>query len=606
MVIDKLDKWLKKTVAEVGSVPAPEKKNRFFGPRHPRPATPPQNKPTNHVHHHRVKVIPVGGVEEVGKNMTIFECGQDIVIVDMGFQFPEEDMFGVDYVIPDVTYLDDKIGKVRGIIITHGHLDHVGAIPYLFKKFGNIPFYGTKLTMGLVLKRLQEFGYDKVAKLNIIDPDKDEIRLGCFKASFFRINHSIPDGVGVTLDTPQGKIVHTGDFKFDFTPADGIQSDYAKIAALSGQNVVLMLSDSTNATKPGHTISEKNIGDTLDGIIESAKGRVIIASFSSLIGRVQQIINSAIKHKRPVFVTGRSLVDNIEIASKLGFLKYPHGFVKDIRRLKHNQLHENSIILTTGSQGEPVSALTRMAVNDHPDIKIKKSDTVVLSSTPIIGNEVAIVKTINNLTMLGATVITNNIMDVHTSGHGQQEDLKLMLSLVKPKYLLPVHGLLYMRKAHGELAIGMGMRPENILYVDNGGVLEVVGGKVRVSEEKVEAKYILVDGLGVGGVGAKVLQERQEMAQNGIIMILFKVDQKSKQMVREPKIISRGFLYAEETEAVEKLIIASGKEAYLRLLTKDPEASWDDLKKFVAGSVNRLVHKTLDRQPLIEPIIVSV
>lgn len=604
MVIDKLDKWLKKTVAggkEIGSN-SENKDNKFRHKKQRRPF----NKGGNNNHKPKLKIIPVGGVEEVGKNMTIFECGRDIVIVDMGFQFPEEDMFGVDYVIPDVTYLDDKIERIRGIIITHAHLDHIGAIPYLFKKFGNIPFYGTKLTIGLVKKKLEEFGYDKIAKLIVIDPDKDEIRLGSFKASFFRVNHSIPDGVGVVLDSPQGKVVHTGDFKFDFTPADGIQADYAKIAALSGQNIIAMLSDSTNATKPGHTISEKTIGDTLDGIIENAKGRIIIASFSSLIGRIQQIIDSAVRHRRQVFVTGRSLLDNIDIATKLGYLKYPNGLIRDLKRLKGQKPSDDCIILTTGTQGEAVSALTRMAVDDHPDIKIRKTDTVVLSSTPIIGNEQAVINTINNLTMLGANVITNNIMDVHTSGHGQQEDLKLMLSLVKPKYLIPVHGLLYMRKAHGKLASSMGMPEENVILVDNGSIVEVGGGKARISQEKAEAKYILVDGLGVGGVGAQVLKERQEMAQNGIIMILFKVDKKTKKMVREPKIMSRGFLYAEETEHIEKLIIENSKEAYNRLLEKDADASWDDLKNFIRGSVDRFSHKKINRRPLIEPIIIAV
>lgn len=601
MVIDKLDRWLKKTVASGKVVSVPQKRKPFFKNSHHKVPF------SGHVPHHpKLRIIPIGGVEEVGKNMTLFECGRDIVIIDMGFQFPEEDMLGVDYVIPDVSYLDDKIDRVRGILITHGHLDHVGAIPYLFKKFGNIPFYGTRLTMGLVQKRLEEFGYDKIAKLNVINPEKDELKLGCFKASFFRINHSIPDGVGIVLDSPQGKVVHTGDFKFDYTPADGVQSDYSKIAALSGQNIIALLSDSTNATKPGHTVSEKNIGDTLDGIIENTKGRVIIASFSSLIGRIQQIISSSIKHKRPIFVTGRSLIDNIEIATKLGYLKYPQGLIRDIRKLRHHKGVDNCIILTTGSQGEAVSALTRMAVDDHPDIKIKKTDTVILSSTPIIGNEQAVINTINNLTMLGATVITNNIMDVHTSGHGQQEDLKLMLSLVKPKYLIPVHGLLFMRKAHGNLAESMGMPCENIIYVENGSIVEICGGKAKLASEKVEAKYILVDGLGIGGVGANILKERQEMAQNGIIMILLKVDKKTKKMVKAPKIMSRGFLYAEETEHVEKLIMENSSESYCRLLEKDSTSSWEDLKKYVSGSVDRLVHKKLNRRPLIEPIIIVV
>ncbi|MBU2523965.1 ribonuclease J [Patescibacteria group bacterium] len=602
--MNNLDKWLKNSVGEGKKIVSGNSPKRSFFKRRPHAKHPNHKKQAPHASKHpSLRIIPLGGLEEVGKNMTVFEYGRDIFILDMGFQFPEDDMLGVDYVIPDISYLEDKIDRIRGIFITHGHLDHTGGIPYFFPKLGNIPIFGTKLTMGLVRKRLEEFGYAKVAKLNTIDPD-ETLRLGCFTLNFFRVNHSIPDGVGVIIDTPQGKVVHTGDFKFDFTPADNKLADFSKIAALSGQNVIALMSDSTNALNPGHTVSEKSIGKTLDDIIKNTPGRIIIASFSSLIGRIQQIVSSAIKHQRPIYVSGRSMVDNIEIATKLGYLSYPKGTIRDIRKYK-NHGDPNALILTTGSQGEAVSALTRMAAADHPHIKIKKNDTIVLSSSPIIGNEKAITATINNLCYLGANVISNNIMDVHTSGHGKKEDLKLMLSLVKPKNLIPVHGLLYMRKAHGQLGIEMGLKEENIIYADNGSVIEINNEKVKLKEEKVESKYVIVDGLGIGDTSATVIKERQEMAENGIAIVLFKADKTTKKLIKTPMLISRGFLYLKETDKIEKEIVTESKKAYEALLEKDPKASWDDLKKFVAGSIARNAHKQLDRRPLVLPIIVT-
>ncbi|MEK9132173.1 MAG: ribonuclease J, partial [Patescibacteria group bacterium] len=385
-----------------------------------------------------LRVIPLGGLDEVGKNMMIFEYDRDILIVDMGLQFPEEDMLGIDYVIPDVSYLMNKLDRIRGILITHGHLDHIGGIPYLLAKLNFPPIFTAKLTIGMIQKKLVEFGLDKKARLHEIDPAK-QLRLGSFAVDWFRVNHSIPDALGIILRTPAGTIVHTGDFKFDYTPAFQHPADYSKIAALAGQNVIALFSDSTNALKPGYTISEKKIGETLDEVIKTVSGRVIIATFSSLVGRIQQVINSAARYGRKVYLSGRSMADTVSIAQHLGYIKYPPGLVQPINKIGKT-LDEHTLILTTGSQGEAVSALTRMALGDHQQITIKKGDTVVLSSSPIPGNERSIYTVINNIVRLGARVIFHQAMDIHTSGHAQREDLKLMINLIKPKNLVPIHG----------------------------------------------------------------------------------------------------------------------------------------------------------------------
>lgn len=620
---DKLDKWIRQKIHDTSDHPLEivrknEKKTDFaqrkifkkpFFKRGPfrggaeRSAAmfPPQK---SFFHKHKLRIIPLGGLEEVGKNMTIFEYEKDIIIIDMGLQFPEEDMLGIDYVVPDISYLEDKKDKIRGVIITHGHLDHVGGIPYLRPKLGDVQFFGTKLTMGLVKGRLKEFGLDKDTKLSVIDPD-DVLRLGVFGVSFFRVNHSIPDGVGVVVSTPVGIIVHTGDFKFDFTPADKTPADLSRIAALGSKNVVALFSDSTNALKPGYTISEKQIGETLDEIIKNTEGRIIITSFASLIGRIQQVINSAILHKRKVFISGRSMEDNIRIALTLGYLKIPSGVVHPVKTA--NQIGDkNALILTTGSQGEPVSALTRMAMGEHSQIKIKKGDTVVLSSSPIIGNERAIATVINNLCKLGAKVISSQIMDVHTSGHAQQEDLKLMINLVKPKYLVPIHGEYYMRMAHAEIGHTLGMKEENTVLINNGEILEVYNGRLSKAAEKVEANYIMVEGPEGSGVGAQVLLERQIMAENGILIVLFRVHGRSKTLIGTPDVIARGFIYMKESPEMLEKVTEIAKSAYEEIVKKDKNAKRGDIKGFISSRLNRFVQNKIEKRPLILPVIISM
>lgn len=606
----KLDKWISGNIAGAAGekivfagIPPPARHGQpqFKKPFKVNPikqAPPPPRKFKS------LRIVPLGGLDEVGKNMMVFEYDQDIVIVDMGLQFPEEDMLGIDYVIPDISYLAGKENRIRGVLITHGHLDHIGAIPYLLPKLNFPPIFTTKLTAGLIKKRLEEFNLEKKVRMYEIDPAK-QMRVGSFTIDWFRVNHSIPDGVGVILRTPAGTVVHTGDFKFDYTPVFQAPADYAKIAGLGSQNVIAMFSDSTNALKPGFTMSEKKIGENIHEIIKSAKGRIIIASFASLVSRIQQIINSAAIYNRKVFLSGRSMVGNVEIARQLAFLKVPPGMVHPINKIGKIK-DEHVLILTTGAQGEAMSALTRMALGDHGQVQIKKGDTVVLSSSPIPGNERSIYTVINDLVRLGAHVIFNQVMDVHTSGHAQREDLKLMINLVRPKYLVPVHGELYMRQAHASIGRELGMPEKNVIIVENGDVMEVFGGEAHKTHEKVSANYIMIDGKGIGDVGAQVIMDRQTMAENGMMVVLFAVDAKTKKLIKDPDIISRGFIYMKESQEITKEAIAVARKAYEEAVVRMPQGGRGEIKAFIRGSLDRFSHKKLERHPLVLPVISEV
>ncbi len=621
---EKLEGWITKNVGGAagekisfessGSGPAgPKRDDQKKGGEHPAGAKQsagpspwgkrgfPQNKKPAHG---VLRVIPLGGLDEVGKNMMIFEYERDIVIVDMGFQFPEEDMLGIDYVIPDVGYLMDKLDRIRGVLITHGHLDHIGGIPYLLPRLGFPPIFSAKLTIGLVKKRLEEFHLERKARLHEVDPSK-QLRLGNFLIDWFRVNHSIPDGLGIILRTPAGVAVHTGDFKFDYTPVFQQPADYAKIASLGSQNVVALFSDSTNALKPGYTMSEKKIGETLDEIIKTARGRIVIAAFSSLIGRIQQIINSAAFYGRKVFLSGRSMTDNISIAQRLQFIKAPPGLVHPINKVGKTK-DEDALILTTGAQGEAMSALTRMSIGDHSQIIIKRGDTVVLSSSPIPGNERSIYTVINNLVRRGARVIFNQVMDVHTSGHAQREDLKLMINLVKPKYLVPIHGELFMRQAHAEIGRELCMPEHNTLILENGDVMEIQRGEAKRTHEKVSANYIMIDGKGVGDVGAQIIMDRQIMAENGVLVVLFTADAKTKKLVCDPEVISRGFIYMKESQEIVNETVGVSKKAYEDAVMRMPQGRRGEIKAFIRGCLDRFSHRKIERHPLILPVIVEV
>jgi ribonuclease J len=554
----------------------------------------------------KLKVIPLGGLNEVGKNMMAIEYEDDIIILDMGFEFPSEDMLGIDYVIPDITYLEDNKKRIRGVILTHGHLDHIGGIPYMLPKLDFPPVYGTRLTQGLVKKRLEEFKQEKLAKLMVVDPDKT-MKLGVFKISFFRVNHSIPDCVGIVIDTPVGKIVDSGDFKFDPTPARNLQmADIDKMEALGKENVLALFCESTNALKPGHSMSEKDVGETLEKIVRDTTGRLIIASFSSQIGRIQQIIDAAVKCNRKIYISGRSMRTNVEISAKLGYLNFPKGTIQDIRKYKTNSPDKDTLIITTGSQGESVSALSRMAKMEHSHLKVKKGDTIVLSSSPIVGNEKAINKVINMLTILGADVIHNQLMDVHTSGHGKQDELARMINYIKPKYLIPIHGEYYMRMGLAKLAQQRcNITEDQIIMLQNGDVLLGEKGKVYKSKETVDTKYILIDGSGEGNIGSQVQVDRGIMSENGCLVVLIYVSRKSKKTTRDPDVVSRGFIYMTESDQILKDVSGIAKQAYKRILDKNPGANRRDIKRYIQQTVDGYTHKQLERRPLIVPLIIE-
>lgn len=539
--------------------------------------------------------------------MTVFEYEDDIIIVDIGIEFPSEDMLGIDYVIPDVSYLEDKLDRIRGIILTHGHLDHIGAIPYIFPKLNFPPTYGLKLTVGMVEARIEEFKQNKLAKLHTISTD-DILKLGKFTCKFVRVTHSIPDCMAVLIETPEGKVFHTADFKFDDTPARNIQpAEIDKLEQLAKQDITVMLSESTNALKPGHSMSEKAVGEELDQIVRDTPGRLLIASFSSQIGRLQQILDAARKHGRTVFVSGRSMDQNIRIANKLGYIHMPPDFIKDIKLYKNSKTPDDrALILTTGSQGESVSALSRMANNEHPHLKITEGDTIILSSSPIPGNEKSINTVINKLTMLGAEVIHNQIKDVHTSGHGCQDELARMINYVRPRYLAPIHGEYYMRKGLLKLAAERCQFPlSHTIMLQNGGVIEVEKGVARPAADTVEAKYILIDGTGEGSMDSSVMSDREIMSQNGALVVLLYAG-KNRKLTRKTEIVSRGFIYMEESAEIIRQVIQTAEIAYNKMLAKNSRADRKDFKRYVRESVDSFAHKELQRRPLIIPLIIEV
>ncbi|MBU6389433.1 RNase J family beta-CASP ribonuclease [Patescibacteria group bacterium] len=491
----------------------------------------------------QVKIIPLGGLEEIGKNMTLIEYGRDIIIVDMGFLFPDSDMLGVDYIIPDVSYLDDKKDRIRGVVITHGHLDHIGAIPYLIQRLGFPPIYGTSITIGMVKQRLEEFNLLGRNKLITIEPEKDVLQLGSFRVSTFRLTHNVPGAVGLEIETPNGRLVYCTDWKFDYNPADGQQVDFRTLAAVGSRGVDLLLSDSTNADKPGHTISEKVVEASLSQAVEEAKGRVIIAMFSTMLARIQQTLNVAYRNNRKVLILGRSMQQNVEMAINLKAMVVPPNTMISEREVNRFP-DEKVLVISTGSQGEDRAALSRMANGEHRIIKIHKGDTVIISASPIPGNERSVSGVMDMLYKAGASVIYNKILDVHSSGHAYQDDLKLMLALMKPKYFIPLHGERSRLILHGKLAEEVGVAPENIIIGDNGLILEMDNtGKVMPTDNHVPAGYVMVDGLGVGDVGNIVLRDRQAMAKEGVFMIVSVYDGKNHHFLNSPDIISRGFIY---------------------------------------------------------------
>lgn len=552
-----------------------------------------------------LRVIPLGGVEEVGANCTMFEYGDDIIIVDIGLAFPDETMPGIDYIIPDTKYLEDNKRKIRGVLITHGHLDHIGALPYVLPKIGDPPIYTMPLTAGLIKKRLEEFNLLGRTKINAVTKD-DTLSLGNFKVEFFRLNHNIPDCVGMRIKTPVGNIIYATDWKFDHTPVDERPTEFDKIAKFGAEGVTLLLSDSTNALKPGYCISERELSGTIDRIFQDAKGRIIFATFSQLISRIQSVCDAAAKNNRKVIVTGRSMVNSIEIALSMGYLKIqPKIFIKSEQAKKYpdNQV----VVLTTGAQGEEASALARMARGEHKIVRIKQGDTVVVSASPIPGNERSVVAVLDNLTREGAQVIYNKVLDIHSSGHAQQEELKLMFGLVKPKFFVPIHGEHHMLVAHKKLASLVGVAEENSFVLDNGSVLEISSaGTAKVLDTKVQAGYVFVDGLGVGDVGEVVLRDRQVMAKDGMFVIIMSLDRRTGKLVNQPDIISRGFIFMKNNDdlvrevkhEVRKICDSKGKDKV--------EPNWAYLRQVIRDEISEYLFQKTERRPMILPVVIEV
>ncbi len=597
--LDQISSWFRRTRSEE---PAPEQKKVPEKPHRDPYVSHKKGRHPVELHKGVLRVIPIGGLEEVGKNCMIVEHERDILIIDMGFQFPEEEMLGVDYVIPDIQYLVQHRQRIRGILITHGHLDHIGALPYVIADLGFPTIYGSPLSIGLVKKQLDEHKLTKHCKTKVVD-NKHTYEFGSLTADFFRVNHSIPDSLGVAIRSPQGTIVHTGDFKFDFTPADGVPADIEKMAELGRRGVQLMFSDSTNALKPGHTLSERVIAENLEKAIGSVEGRIIIACFSSLLGRVQQILDFAHAHNKYVFLSGGSMISNVRIAQELGVIRPPKGVLKEIKSIK-DYPDDKIVVLTTGSQGEPIAALSRMATKAHAHIQIKKGDTVVFSSSPIIGNEKPVAFVTDQLARLGAEIVHNQIMDVHTSGHGNQEDLKLMMTLIKPEHFVPVHGNFYMRRAHGDLGPKAGIVEKNVHMLDNGNIIEVRNKQVSFKHEDIGVRYVVIDGLGQGDLGSAVQKERELMAQNGMVNIVLKM-QKGR-LIGKPIVSSSGFLYQKELEKILLEIEKCARDSVNKLQARNPKAHAQDYEQFVRSEVSGLIVRQLDRRPLIKASVLHI
>ena len=548
----------------------------------------------------KLQIIPLGGLGEIGKNLTVVSCGDEIIVIDCGLMFPDDEMLGIDLVIPDITYLLENIDLVKAIVLTHGHEDHIGALPYVLRNL-NVPVYGTKLTLGILEGRLKENNVDS-SSLVPVKPG-DLIHIGCFKVGFVNVSHSIADAVALYIKTPLGTIVHTGDFKLDQTPVDGKVTDFHKFAELGDQGVLVMLADSTNAERPGHTLSEKTVGVAFDEAFRNIKDRIIIATFSSNVHRIQQVIDTAHKYNRKVAVLGRSMVNVSNISAELGYLNIPDGVLIDIDEI-NNYPPSNIVIITTGSQGEPMSALTRMSTSDHRKVGIVPGDTVIISATPIPGNEKLVSRTIDNLLKQGANVIYEKTSGIHVSGHASQEELKLIHNLVRPKFFIPVHGEYRHLRKHAMLAQDLGMPKENVFVAENGNIIEFTKEKGGIVG-KVPSGIVLVDGLGVGDVGNIVLRDRRQLSQDGILIIVVTMDKEMGAVVAGPDIVSRGFVYVRESEE----LMEEAKEKVKMALEKCEDnniTEWAVIKSNVRDALGRYLYERTRRRPMILPIIMEI
>ncbi len=548
----------------------------------------------------KLKVIPLGGLGEIGKNMLVMEYENDIII-DAGLMFPEEEMLGIDLVIPDFSYVTERKEKVRGIIISHGHEDHIGALPYLLPQLDNVPVYATKLTNGLIQVKLKERRIHQGINLKVLNYGQ-EITLGRFRIELFPVCHSIPDASGIIIRTPEGIVIHSGDFKIDHTPVNGKPTDLSRLAQLGAQGVLLLLSDSTYAELPGYTPSEQTVGESLEHFIANAPGRVIVTTFSSLISRVQQVIDAAAKHGRKVFIVGRSMTETVRISLELGYLHAPDnilGRIEELRGMPHNKI----VLVTTGSQGEPTSALVRMANRDHKHVHIQRGDTIILSSTPIPGNESLVNRTVDSLFKQGAQVIYSKLGQVHVHGHGSQEELKLILSLVKPKFFAPVHGEYRHLSLHAQLAESVGMPRDNIFIMEDGDVLELNADSARING-KVNSGHVYVDGLSVGDIGGVVLRTRRMLSRDGIVVVIIAVNRQTGKLVGRPDIVSRGFMddrdFGDMMEESRQVLVKALDHSGGRI------TEWSFINTKVRDTLDKFYYDRTKRRPMILPFMVKV
>lgn len=549
----------------------------------------------------KVKIIPLGGISEIGKNITAIEFKDDIVVIDCGMKFPDEDMFGIDVVIPDVSYLQKNADKVRGIFLTHGHEDHIGALPYVLKQL-NVPVYGTKLTLGLVETKLKEHGLLSSVELIRVKP-REVVKLNAVSVEFIKINHSIADACAIAIHTPIGAVLHTGDFKIDYTPIDNEPTDFSRLAELGRKGVLVMLADSTNVERPGYTLSERVVGENFINFFGKAKGRIIVATFASNVHRIQQIITAAQIYGRKVAVSGRSMENVVQVAVELGYIEFNKDVlisVDDINKYPNDKV----VVITTGSQGEPMSALARMASSDHKKLNVIEGDTVIISASPIPGNEKLVSRVINLLFKKGADVIYEALADVHVSGHAFQEELKLMHTLVKPRNFIPVHGEFRHLKQHGELAMKLGLPEKNIHIPENGEVIEVTRDSIR-KNGTVTSGQIFVDGLGVGDVGNIVLRDRKHLSQDGILTVVVTIEKESSTVIAGPDIISRGFVYVRESER----LMDDAREIVKKVLRNCEEkkiTDWATMKSNIKDELRNFLYEKTKRRPMILPIIMEI
>lgn len=548
----------------------------------------------------KLKLIPLGGLSEIGKNMLLLEYENDILIIDVGLMFPGEEMLGIDLVIPDINYLMDKKDKIRGIVVTHGHEDHIGALPYILPQL-NVPIYATCLTSGMIRVKLKERKALADAKLNVVSPG-EQITLGAFNVEFFPVCHSVPDATGLIINTPVGVVVHSGDFKLDYTPVYGRPTDLSRLSQAGAQGVLLLLSDSTYAELPGYTPSEKVVGETLDHIMGDAPGRVIITTFSSLVSRVQQVINAAAKHGRRVFIVGRSMSDTVRMALELGYIQAPDGIlgrIDEARGLPHNKV----VFVTTGSQGEPTSALVRMANRAHPNVNIHSGDTIVISATPIPGNEAVVNRTVDNLFKQGARVLYDKVAQVHVHGHGSQEELKLLLTLVKPKFFMPIHGEYRHLSLHAKLAESVGIPKDNTFVLEDGDILSLTAESAR-KDGKVSSGNVYVDGLSVGDIGGVVLRNRRMLSKDGIVVAIIAVNRQTGKLVGRPDIVTRGFVDTREF----KEMIDESRDLLAKVLDHSSPRSteWSFINAKVRDTLDKFYYERTRLRPMILPFMVKV